>query len=373
MAGVLSEDRVQSVEAVTVSLPLAKTVWASGLRITQRDFLVVRVRTKSGRCGYGFHKSRGITLDRIVRDNLAPSVIGKSPWEVERIWDEMYRTTLFSGRTGAVMRALGTVDIALWDLRAQLAGAPLHRLLGGYRSECRILLVTGYYEEDPHELKPLLEDVEYHALQGIDFFKIAAGMLDLTGDTRRIAEARRVAGEAADLAVDVNWVWSDLKQALRAARLWEPYRLSWIEEPFPPGSTRARRRFAQESPIPLAIGDEQSGVAFFRDLIHNDSVDVVRVDTPVVGGITPTLRIIALADAAGLPVSPHIYPEINIHLAAAFPNVVAVEMFSSRTELYQIDRFISSKLELRGGAAIAPSQPGLGFDLDWESLLRHTI
>ena len=88
-------------------------------------------------------------------------------------------------------------------------------------------------------------------------------------------------------------------------------------------------------------------MAFFRDLIHNNSVDVVRVDTPVVGGITPTLRIIALADAAGLPVSPHIYPEINIHLAAAFPNVVAVEMFSSRTELYQIDRFISSKPSLR--------------------------
>lgn len=373
MAGVVSEDRVQSVEAITVSLPLRKPIWASGLRIAQRDFLVVRALTSSGRCGYGFHKSRGVALDRVVRENLAPLVVGKSPWEVERIWDEMHRATLFSGRTGAVMRALGTLDIALWDLRAQLAGVPLHRLLGGYRWECRTLLVTGYYEEDPHELGPLLEDIEYHAHRGVDFFKIAVGMLDLAGDTRRIAEARRVAGPAADLAVDVNWVWSELKQALRAARAWEPYHLRWIEEPFPPGSTRARRRFAHESPIPLAIGDEQSGVAFFRDLIDSDSVDVVRVDTPVLGGITPTLRVIALADAAGLPVSPHIYPEINIHLAAAFPNVVAVEMFSSRTELYQIDRFISSKLEIRGGVVMAPSEPGLGLDLDWASLLRRTI
>ena len=184
-------------EAITVSLPLSKTVWASGLRITERDFLVVRLRTSSGRCGYGFHKSRGVTLDRIVRDNLAQLVIGKSPWEVERIWEDMYRATLFSGRVGAVMRALGTVDIALWDLRAQLAGVPLHRLLGGYRSQCRILLVTGYYEEDPLELGPLSEDIEYHATRGIDFFKIAAGMLDLAGDTRRIAEARREVGDAA--------------------------------------------------------------------------------------------------------------------------------------------------------------------------------
>ena len=114
-------------------------------------------------------------------------------------------------------------------------------------------------------------------------------------------------------------------------------------------------------------------MSFFRDLIASDSVDVVRVDTPVLGGITPALRVIALADAAGLPVSPHIYPEINIHLAAAFANVVAVEMFSSRTELYQIDRFISAKLEISGGAAIAPSRPGLGFDLDWAALLRHAI
>ena len=75
---------------------------------------------------------------------------------------------------------------------------------------------------------------------------------------------------------------------------------------------------ASKSRIPLGIGDEQCGLGFFRDLMQSQSADVIRLDTPVLGGITPALRVIAMADAFGLPVSPYDYPKINIHLAAAF-------------------------------------------------------
>lgn len=367
----MTPDRIEGVECLTVSLPLARPLWASGLRITHREYLAVRILTAAGRCGVAFHKSRGLHLNRIVERNLAPHLIGRDPWTVERLWYEMYQATLLSGRTGAVMRALGTLDIALWDLRAQMAGVPLHRLLGGFRDRCRVLLVSGYYEEDPNETAPMVEDLAHHARLGFDFFKIAAGMLDAGADGRRIAAAREAIGPAAELVVDVNWVWEDLKEALRTARRWEGHRLRWIEEPFPPGSTAKRRAFARRSPVALALGDEQSGVALFHDLIATRSVDVVRVDTPVLGGITPTLRVIAMADAAGLPVSPHIYPEINVHLAAAYRNVLAVETFSTRSDLYQIDRFITPGLDFDGGSVAAPKLPGLGFQLDWSALGRH--
>ncbi|MBT8447734.1 MAG: mandelate racemase/muconate lactonizing enzyme family protein [Gammaproteobacteria bacterium] len=369
----MSAERIERIDCMSLALPLERPLWASGLRIARREFFVVRVETASGCVGFGFHKSRGLILDRIVTDNLAPVVTGMNPLEVERIWSAMHQGTLLAGRTGAVMRAIGALDIAIWDIRAQLAGLPLHQLLGGYRETCPILLVTGYYEENPLDLGPMIKDMNAHLADGFEQFKIAGGMLGDEDEFERIRTARQTLGQGPGLVVDVNWVWHDLKRALRNARRWEQFDIGWIEEPFPPGSTHMRKRFADESPVPLGIGDEQCGVAFFRDLMASQSADVIRVDTPVLGGITPTLRVIAMASAYGLPVSPHIYPEINVHLAAAFGNVTAVEAFSRRSALYQIDRFITPPLEYAGGQAVAPAAPGLGFTMDWDAMRNFAV
>ena len=369
----MGRERIERIDCMTVALPLERPLWASGLRIDKREFFLIRAETGSGCVGYGFHKSRGLVLDRIVADNLAPIVQGMDPLASERIWNAMYNGTLLAGRTGAVMRAIGTLDIAIWDIRARLAGLPLHQLLGGFRERCPILLVTGYYEEEPLDLGPMIEDMQAHLAEGFRKFKIAGGMLEDDAELERVRTARQTLGPEPGLVVDVNWVWSDLKQALRNARRWEAFDLAWIEEPFPPGSTHLRKRFADASPVPLGIGDEQCGVPFFRDLMATQSADVIRVDTPVLGGITPTLRVIALAGAWGLPVSPHIYPEINIHLSAAFEHVEAVEAFSRRSALYQIDRFITPPLTYDRGHAIAPTVPGLGFTVDWEALREFAI
>jgi L-alanine-DL-glutamate epimerase-like enolase superfamily enzyme len=366
-------DAVERAEALTVSLPLQRPVWASGLRIAVRDFLVVRVTLASGLCGYGFHKSRGVALDRIVRDNLAPLLVGQDPWNVERLWRRMHDATLLAGRTGAVLRAIGTVDIALWDLRAQLAGVPLHRLLGGYRTDCEALLVGGYYEEDPLDCEPMQRQLTAWRTEGCSFFKIAAGMIGPEADERRIAAARQAIGPEAMLAVDVNGVWTEVKHALRSARVWERHGIRWIEDPFPLDYAAQRREFTRRSPVAVAIGDEQGSPGYFHELIATQALDIVRLDTPVVGGITPALRIIAVADAAGLPVSTHLYPEINVHLAAAFRNVVAVESFGTRTDLYQIDKFIEPELGLRHGRITPPDAAGLGFHLDWAGLAKHSI
>ncbi len=369
----MNQDTVSQIEGLTVSLPLDEPVWASGLRIDRREFFLIRITTESGLVGYGFHKSRGLYLNRIVEENLASHVIGKSPWQVRRIWDDMNQGTLLSGRVGAVMRAIGTIDIALWDLRAQMADVPLYKLLGGYRDKCRAIVVTGYYEEDFNAVDKMIEDIQVHSRQGVDFFKIAAGMLDADADGKRIEAARNAAGEDAELVVDVNWVWRDIKEALRTAKLWEKYRLSWIEEPFPPGSTYERQKFADASPVAVGIGDEQSGIPFFRDLMAAHSAQMIRIDTPVLGGITPAITVATMAEAWGLSVSTHIYPEINIHLVATFKNMVGLELFSTRSELYKIDKFINPNLELIDGEVAVPEQAGLGFQLDWDELKKYAI
>ncbi len=367
------QDSVSNIDVLTVSLPLDEPVWASGLRIDRREYFLVRITTEAGLVGYGFHKSRGMFMNRIVEENLSQYVIGKSPWMVREIWDDMYRGTLLPGRTGLVMRAIGTVDIALWDIRAQMADVPLSKMLGGYREECRALVVTGYYEEDFHAVVKMTEDIKAHANNGVDFFKIAAGMLDAEADARRIEAARNAAGQDAGLVVDVNWVWTDLKEALRTARLWDKYRLDWIEEPFPPGSTYERQKFADLSPIALGIGDEQSGIPFFRDLMASHSAQMIRIDTPVLGGVTPAITVASMAEAWGLSISTHIYPEINIHLASSFKNMVGLELFSDHSELYKIDKFIEPALVIENGYVAVPEKAGLGFQMNWEELRDYAI
>jgi len=369
----MSADRIVAVEGVSVRLPLARPLWAAGLEIVARDFFVVRVRTEAGRTGHGFVKSRGVRLDAIVAENLAPLLVGADPRRTEAHWRAMMRATLLPGRVGAVLRAIGCVDIALWDLKAQAAGEPLFRFLGGAKDRARAMAVAGYYERDPDDTGPMREDLAALRAAGFGMFKIAGGMLSAAREAPRLAAARAAIGEGAELVVDVNGCWSDLKAALATARDWAAFDLSWIEEPFVPGMAAQIRAFCAQSPVRVGVGDEQGGVSFFRDLMGSGSVDVVRLDTAVAGGITPALRIVAMAEAHGLPVSPHLYHEINVHLAAAFDSVLAVELFPPGGELYRIDRFLGADLRMEGGALVPSGAPGLGLSPDWPGLLAHRI
>lgn len=81
----MKQDKVAKLEALSVSIPLDTPIWASGLKIERREFFIIRLTTESGRQGFGFHKSRGLHLDRIALENLAPHVIGKDPWMVKKI------------------------------------------------------------------------------------------------------------------------------------------------------------------------------------------------------------------------------------------------------------------------------------------------
>lgn len=369
----MTADAVAAVDGMTVRLPLARPLWAAGLEIVARDFFIVRVRTEAGRTGHGFVKSRGVRLDAIVAENLAPLLIGADPRRTEALWRAMMQATVLPGRLGSVLRAIGCVDIALWDVKAQAAGEPLFRHLGGAKERARAMAVSGYYERDPDDAGPMREELAAQRAAGFGMFKIAGGMLSAAREAPRLAAARAAIGDGAELVVDVNWCWSDLKTALATARDWAAHDLSWIEEPFAPGMAAQIRAFSAQSPVRIGVGDEQGGLAFFRDLMASGSVDVVRLDTAVAGGITPGLRIIALAEAHGLPVSPHLYHEINVHLAAAFDTVVAVELFPPGGELYQIDRYLTTQTRVENGHLVPSDAPGLGIEPDWEALAAHRI
>lgn len=359
--------RITRIRSFPVSMRLRKPVSATGLTIESRDYHIVAVDTDAGIDGVGFTLRRGAELSRLIDDLLAPVLLGQDPRYVEALWERVYRQTIHVGQRGLLMRAISAIDVALWDIKGKVLGEPLFRLLGGYRDKVPVLLVAGYYE-DGKTARDLGREMSRYAEQGFGLLKFAAGGLSPEVDRERIAEVRAAVGSSIRLMVDVNWAWRSVKDALAAATLWEPSRLEWIEEPFPPENSRARREFRRRCPIKVALGDEQSGLGMFRELLETDAVDVLRPDTVVLGGITPAVKVWAMAAVWDLPVCPHLFPEINVHLVAASPQGYAVEMFPLDTELYKLEELQIDPLVPAGGLLAVPSRPGLGIQFDWKAV-----
>jgi D-arabinonate dehydratase len=295
-------------------------------------------------------------------------VLGLDPLRTEQVWARMYYGCLPIGQRGGLMSAISLVDICCWDIKAQVAGMPLATLLGGYREEVAVSIAGGYPELTP-DPGSTGEEVAGYVAAGFRSIKLAANGSPV--DTARLAAARDASGDDIDLIVDVHWTWRDLHSAIRCTRGWEAFDLTWLEDPFPARLAALVGPFRRAIDIPLALGEDRAGLDDFTALLDLD-IDVLRIDATVCGGITEFLRAAGLAAARGRPVSPHVFPEIHVHLAAALPNVVGVEMVDPRSGVTPIDRLLQP-LDVRNGAAAPPASAGIGLVFDHEALQRYEL
>ncbi len=367
----MTVDPIAAVDAQTVRFPLRKPLKIGDMSITHREYAVVRVLTEAGLVGKAFVLSRDLPVAEVVRGPLASLLVGQDADAIAARWEQCYRATIPAGRVGIAMRALSLVDIALWDIKAQRAGLPLWRLLGGYQPELPVSMVAGYLTEGttPEEVA---EVVLEHAAAGYDYLKVARSP-DPAATDRLLSLVVPNLPERAKVVVDGLWVWRSVREALAELRSWEQHRaLGWLEDPFPPERVDLCAALRQACPVPVALGDELSDPNAFHSLLRAQAVDVLRVDATAVGGISTAMRIMHLAAAAGVDVAPHVYPEVHIHCAAAMPGALAVETFDpTGNDFEPSHRFVSGGPTLSAGRLHAPTAPGLGFELDQEMLEAH--
>jgi L-talarate/galactarate dehydratase len=156
--------------------------------------------------------------------------------------------------------------------------------------------------------------------------------------------------------VDANQQW-DRATAQRFGRIVEPYQLTWIEEPLDAYDAEGHAALAAALDTPIATGEMLTSVAEHWELIRHRSVDFIQPDAPRVGGITPFLKIMALADHANLRLAPHFAMELHLHLAAAYPREPWVEHFDWLEPLF------NERLQIKDGRMQVPNRPGLGLSL----------
>ncbi len=364
--------RIEAVRAVTLRIPLETPVLAGGgLRIAEREYLLVALATDSGLTGVGWSFTRGGDLAGIVRWTFQPLLEGADPLKTERLWDRMRAAAGTAVEIGPAMRTLSALDIALWDLKGQAAGLPLHVLLGGYRTAVPVLMAGMYYAEGRRPEDDAREAAGY-ADAGFRTIKMMGGVAPFAEDLARLRAVRSAVGPEIGVALDVNGAWHDEAAAIAHAQTLAELNVIFIEEPMPPENLAGLRALAAASPVPIAVGERATGRAAFRDLVAG-GVSIMRPDATVVGGISEWLKVHGFAATWGSRMMPHYFPYVHIHVAAALPSVETVEFVTTAGDISNFHRIVRDPLRPAAGVVLAPPGPGLGLEVDWAAVERYAV
>jgi D-arabinonate dehydratase len=362
---------IERIEAWTIDEPLTHPVEFGNMRFTSRDYTVVRATTSDGVEGIAYGLGRGAPVAQVVAA-IAGAAIGREPEESTAIWDDLYARTITSGQRGVLLRAISLIDIALWDLRGKRAGQPVHGLLGRRTENVAAHVGGGYYRER-RTREEVADELRGYVEAGFTLVKIPAGGLAPRDEEAWVSAAREAIGPDVDLAIDAHWSWSDVRSARRVLERLDDLRLDWIEDPLWPEALPAAAELRRHVRSPIAIGDELSGRWAYQQMLEPRAADIWRLDVTTVGGFTEAQRILGLAAAFGITVSPHIYVELHVHLAASDGAVISVEYVTPESEIDLSHRFIAAPLTPVDGRLRVPTAPGLGIDIDIERVRATAV
>jgi L-rhamnonate dehydratase len=310
---------------------------------------------------------------------LKPLLIGQDPWDIERLWQHMYRRTMAFGRKGIGMVAISALDIALWDVLGKSAQQPVFRLLGG-RTKTRIPVYASRLYAT--ELGKLAAEAKRYKDQGYRAMKLrfgwgpADGAHGMQRNVELVRTVRESIGDDIDLMADAYMGWN-LDYAKRMLPLLEPFHLRWLEEPVIPDDVQGYAQLKSYSRIPIAGGEHEFTLYGFRDLLEARAVDYIQFDTNRVGGITQARKIAALAEAYSVPVIPHAGQMHNYHVVMASLNSPMAEYFP------RVDVEVGNELfwyifrgepSAKGGSIdLDDNVPGLGLTIDEAGLERFEV
>ncbi len=370
-----------------ISVPLERAFWMSLEPYTVAAEIVVEIETDDGLVGIGeIHGRPQGEIAGILESEFKPLLIGEDPLDHERHWEALFRLTFsraaarFAAADGQphfgaggkpqLMAAMAGIDIALWDIKAQAAGLPLYKLLGGHRASVPAYASGGYYGPDGEaDTDGLVAEMTGYAELGYRVVKMKVGGLALEEDVVRVRAVREALPDVG-IMLDANSAY-DVPAAIEAARAYEPLDIYWLEEPtawFDPVFGLARVGAATR--IPLASGERELHRFGCRDLVDHTPIRFLQFDCTRAGGVTEWLRVAAYASAHGVLMAPHHDPQIHGHLLAAVPNGHIQEVFPNPVRDPLWSRLFVEQPQVLDGELVLGEAPGLGVTLD-RDVLEH--
>jgi L-alanine-DL-glutamate epimerase-like enolase superfamily enzyme len=357
--------KITAVEAICLAIPMKPLDPPSPWTSATRKQIIVRVRTDAGLTGVGeaFAYGAPLAVCNVIEESLAPLLIGQDPRKIEYLADLMHHGTMIYGRRGLAMFAISGVDIALWDLLGKALGAPVHALLGGATRAPLPVYASLMRYDSPKDVAGACKGF---VARGFTMIKLHQT------DVASVRAAREAVGPNVELMLDVNCPWTPA-EAVGMARALAPYRLFWFEEPvWPPEDYTGLGEVTRQTDTPIALGENESTLYGFREIIERRAGDILQPSITKVGGITEFKKIAALAQAANLPIAPHSFyfgPGLaaTLHVAATWGGPMPVEFPTGEHET----SFLAHPIQAVDGYVEVPSGPGLGVEINEEAIRRH--
>ena len=304
----------------------------------------------------------------IILKELLPRIRGENPFFVERIWDRMYRFNRKPVAKGEYIRAMGAVDIAIWDIIGKALNLPVYKVLGACNEKIRVYAAGGYYEDGKGPAE-LVKEMEGYVREGFRAVKIKIGGEGLKVDVERIRAVREALGPDIDILLDANNRWNAY-EAIRFGRAVEKYDPYWFEEPVEPDDFKGCAEVRRALDTPIVAGENEFTRWGCRELIEAGSADILNLDTVIAGGITEYRKIAGMASAYHIPVAPHGNPFMAVHLLASTPNTLIMETYPGVESKYNPALPL---FPVKDGYIQAPDKPGIGIDPDPEMVKKYGI
>jgi L-alanine-DL-glutamate epimerase-like enolase superfamily enzyme len=372
---------------------------STGSTSSAQDSFVTVVRTDAGISGIGESDVNPWIAKACVEApgthtmglGMREILIGADPLQIEELWQRIYVGTCMNGRRGAVIHALGAIDMALWDIRGQAEGKPIFELLGGAGQQA----VVPYASLQPAGREwqayrdSLCEWAERAKALGFRAVKAEVtmngpyahdGMREDDDKHTRVVEAvRKALGPDIALMIDVQYMWPDAKTALRTVRDWAPFDIFFLETPIWIDRLDEYARLHEAAPMPIAAGEWQATRWEFEELLDRGKVDVAQPDIGRVGGFGEAMAVCEMAAARNRMIVPHCWKTgisltATAHLAFATPHCRFIEYLPPElcTETLRRELAIDG-IAFVDGLIRKPTKPGLGAELNEEALRRYRV
>jgi L-rhamnonate dehydratase len=323
--------------------------------------LVVEIEADDGTVGFAITTGGEIGAF-IVEKHLARFLEGAAVTDIERIWDQMYRSTIYYGRRGVVLNTISGVDLALYDLLGQLRGEPVYALLGGPVRDELTFYATGARPDIAQKLGFIGGKMPLH-------HSPAEGEEGLHRNLEQLREMRERVGDDFWLMLDC-WMSLDVEYAVRLAHRAADYNLKWLEEALLPDDYWGYQRLRQSVPQTMLVttGEHEATRWGFRQLIEMRCADIIQPDVGWCGGITELLKISALADAHGVMVIPHGSSVYSYHFVVTRTNSPFAEFLMMHPTAEEVVPMFSPMLLDEplpvNGRMTVPDRPGFGVRLN---------
>ena len=351
--------RVQPV-IVPMRLPLQTSTGA----VAMAPLVLVDLETSAGICGRSY-------LFAIAKAHLRPIValleaMGEMvqgedvvPFELER---KLRQKHTLLGVHNIVLFAIAGIDMAAWDAYAQALDQPLCRVLGGAPRPIRAYNSKGL---GIMPLKALAREAEQLVREGFSAIKLRLGRPNAKDDLAALRAVKKAIGPAVTLMCDFNQALSVNEAIARGRILDDEGGLLWIEEPTRADDFEGNGRIADALATPVQIGENFMGPEQMAQALAAGACDYVMPDAQRIGGVTGWMRAAALAQAAGLEMSSHLFPEFSSHLLAVTPTCHWLEYVD------WAEPILSEPLVVKDSHVLIASRPGAGMRWDEKAVKKY--